>query len=137
MPAVRLGATLQAGRFIASARDHHLVADATAVRGGPGESWAAAELLLAGLATCAAALVQSAAASDGVRNLQVAVHAQSEAHADESWRYERIGLEFGIEEAMAAQTHVWVGEFQRVCPIYNTLALGTRIEVAINGVPVR
>ncbi|RBL86430.1 hypothetical protein DDE05_10440 [Streptomyces cavourensis] len=65
MPHVSSTTIGQAGRYLLSARDQHLVADATASRGGPGQAWLAGELLLAALATCAHAVIESHAKEQG------------------------------------------------------------------------
>ncbi|MDR2127862.1 MAG: OsmC family protein [Burkholderiaceae bacterium] len=133
MPQIQLGATLQTGRFIASAREQHLVADATTQRGGPGEGWAAAELLLAALGTCAAAVVQAQAReSGGIETLPLRIHIHSEPDPGDSRRYAFISLEFLVPAAHVRQARKWIRTFQQTCPIYNTLAQGTHLRVRIS-----
>jgi uncharacterized OsmC-like protein len=124
-------ATATAGRFIVSAGRNHLVSDARAGVGGPGEAVNAGELLLAALASCGLALVQKAAAERRVRLDAPAVAVSFKRDASDATRYEYIRIEFDLPRVTRAAGQALLEAFTGHCPIYNTLKRGGRVEATL------
>jgi len=133
MPSVHANLTRQPGRYLLSTRDQHLVADATASRGGPGEAWTAAELLLGALLTCAQAVVESTARTTGVTLRDARIEAESEPDADKPGHYAFIRLRFELHGPTQAQAEELVAAFTSVCPIYGSLSRGAPVTVTVRG----
>ena len=128
---VHAEATATPGRFLVHARAQHLVSDARAGAGGPGEAIQAGELLLAALASCGLALVQKAAREEAAlpRPLSGArVDVSFERDPDDGTRYRYIRLVFELEGVDQAQAESLVAAFTGACPIYNTLKRGGNVE---------
>ncbi|MET0208859.1 MAG: OsmC family protein [Burkholderiaceae bacterium] len=133
MPRIQSVTTRQSGRYLLSARDQHLVADATPSRGGSGEAWMAGELLLAALATCASAVVQDTAHAAGIDIQDVRLDIESETDAADSSHYAFIRIGVTVVGATQSQAEQLVAEFTRVCPIYGSLSRGAPVTVTVRG----
>lgn len=131
MPSITSTTIGQNGRYLLSARDQHLVADATASRGGPGEAWLAGELLLAALATCAHAVIESSAREQGLTLSRVVVTGDSEADEAQPGHYGHVHLAFTLTGVDDAQANALVGEYLRICPIYGSVSRGAPVTVQI------
>ena len=125
--------TGMAGRFIMSARTSQIVADATTVKGGPGEAFVAQELFLASLATCALAVIDHAAREAGLPS-QVHVQTESDIDPADTTRYRSVTMAFRFAGVAQGQAEVLVAAFTAVCPIYNTLARTTSVAVTVHAI---
>lgn len=119
------------GRYLLSARDQHLVADATPSRGGAGEAWLAGELLLAALATCAHAVIESSAHAQGWTLTRVEITGDSETDGAEPGHYARVHLGFTLTGVTDAQATELVDEYLRICPIYGSVSRGAPVTIDI------
>lgn len=133
MPSLRSTTIGQQGRYLLSAREQHLIADATASRGGPGEAWLAAELLLAALATCAQAVIESSAREQGVALRAVRVNGEAEADEARPGHYAFVRLDFELDGATDDQARALVGVYLEICPIYGSVSRGAPVSVTIRG----
>jgi len=124
-------ATGQPGTWLLKSRHNYLVSGATPERGGTGEPWAAGELLVAALASCATSIVAHAAAQQGVALRQLSVAAASERDPDAPGRYAAITLDFELHGPTRPEAERLVEEFQATCPIYGTLSRGAPLHVTI------
>lgn len=135
MPAVKSTSIGLSGRYLLSARDQHLIADATPSRGGPGEAWLAGELLLAALATCAQAVIESSAREQNVPLRAVRVNGQAEADETKPGHYAFVKLDFELEGVDDAGARALVAVYQQVCPIYGSLLRGAPLSISVAGKP--
>lgn len=127
-----IGSTLGlAGRYLISAGTNHFISDAKPSAGGPGEAVRAGELLLAALASCALALVQSQAAATGAPLAAARVEASFKRDAQDGTRYEFIRLRFALAGVDLGTARTLVAHFTDSCPIYNTLRRGGPIGVEV------
>ncbi|OZI74874.1 OsmC family protein [Bordetella genomosp. 12] len=133
MPTLRSTTIGLQGRYLLSARDQHLVADATPSRGGPGQAWLAAELLLAALATCAQAVIESSAREQAVVLRCVRVHGEAEADEARPGHYAFVRLDFELEGATQEEARALVGVYLNICPIYGSVSRGAPVTVNIRG----
>ena len=120
-PRVTAVSTPVKGRFVLDARGNHFVADATKPRGGPGEAPGAAELFLAGIVTCALAVIADCAHQRGIAASYEA-EASYTPDAQDRTRFAHVYFSFtihGVTQQVAAEL---VQEFKDVCPLYNTVA---------------
>lgn len=131
MPIVTARTTNQYGRYLINAREQNLVADATESRGGPGQAWVAVELTLAGLITCAQAVIESEARQKGYGLRHCTVRAESETDENDSSHFAFIKLHFVLVGVDAAQADELVGAYQNVCPIYGSLSRGAPVSVTV------
>lgn len=126
----------QNGRYLLSARDQHLVADATRSRGGPGEAWSAGELLLSALITCANAVIESVALERGIALRDARVDASCAADEERAGHYAYIRLAFHLQGPLQEEAEQLVAAFTSICPIYGTLSRGAPVTIAVNGIAV-
>ncbi|RJG00994.1 OsmC family protein [Noviherbaspirillum sedimenti] len=125
--------TRQTGRYLLSARDQHLVADATQSRGGPGEAWSAGELLLSALLTCANAVIQSVALERNIALLDARIDGSCEADPERQGHYAHIRLDIQLDGPSQEEAEELVFAFTAVCPIYGSLSRGAPVSLALNG----
>jgi uncharacterized OsmC-like protein len=135
MTQVNATTTTTFGRFLLSTRNQHLVADATTARGGPGEAWTAAELLLAALLTCAHAVLAANARESGTALSGTNIFADSEPDADRPGHYAHIRLHFELHGVTQAEADALVASFTAVCPIYGSLSRGAPVSVEVIAMP--
>lgn len=135
MPVVVADTTKQFGRYLLNAREQNLVADATTSRGGPGESWVAVELMLAGLITCAQAVIESVAREQNLPLRHSKVRAESETDQNNTTHFEFIKLEVTLEGVDQTQAESLVAAYQQSCPIYGSLSRGAPVTVTVTAVP--
>lgn len=121
----------QAGRFLLNARDQHLVVDASPGRGGQGQAWQAAELLLGALQTCSHAVIDDEARRRGWLHYGLEIHAQCEADETRSGHYRYIELKYRFSGLTQAQAEELVRVFTDVCPIYGSLSRGAPVTLRV------
>ncbi len=113
------------GRFILSSGTKHIVADATAPRGGPGESFGAGELVMASLCSCALALVVEAARDRGLPKLEAAIECSYVTDPDDRTRMSELTAVLRVAGVDADTARALLDAFINICPIWNTLARTT------------
>jgi uncharacterized OsmC-like protein len=128
-PQVTARSTDQPGRFLVSARTAHMVADASAARGGTGEALVAAELFLASLAACGLAIVTDVARKRGSTLRSASVDTTYTIDPDDKTRFRRVAMHFRFAGIAPAEATSLVASFTESCPIYNTIARTTPTEV--------
>jgi uncharacterized OsmC-like protein len=128
-PRVTARATEQPGRFIVSARNVHVVGDATPARGGLGEAFVAAEFMLAALANCGLAIVCDEARKRGLAPSATSVETTYTVDPDDRTRFRRLGMQFRFAGIAQSDATALVQAFTDACPIYNTIARTTPTEV--------
>lgn len=131
----------QPGRFVLSARDQLLIADASLARGGSAQAWSAQELLLAGLQTCALAVIEDEARQAQFGLLDVQIDGQLQIDEERPGHYQWIRLALHLIGVTQAQAEQLVAHFTTVCPIYGSLSRGAAVSVqvtsALSGDPPR
>lgn len=132
-PSARATTTQTPGRFLLSARQAHFVADASRARGGPAEAPVAAELFLSSLAACSLAVIADTARSQGVGLPSVEVATSYEVDPADGTRFARVALDFRFAGVPSGQAEALVQVFKDVCPIYNTVARTTPVEITVTG----
>jgi uncharacterized OsmC-like protein len=128
-PRVIARATDQPGRFIISARNVHLVGDATPARGGTGEAFVAAEFMLSALATCGLAIVTDEARKRGYKPSATTVDTTYTVDPDDTTRFRRVAMAYRFTGIAQPEADALVRAFTDRCPIYNTIARTTPTEV--------
>ncbi len=128
-PRVVARATDQPGRFIVSARNVHVVGDATPNRGGTGEAFVAAEFMLGALANCGLAIVCDEARKRGLAPTATSVETTYTVDPDDRTRFRRLGMHFRFAGISQPDADALVRAFTDACPIYNTIARTTPNEV--------
>jgi uncharacterized OsmC-like protein len=121
--------TDQRGRFLTTARNAHIVTDATPGRGGTGEALVAAELFLSSLATCGLAIVTDEAVKRGIALRSASVEASYTLDPDDRTRFRRVAMHFRFAGIAQPEADALAGAFTASCPIYNTVARTTPTEV--------
>lgn len=121
-----------AGRFLLNARDQHLVVDASVSRGGQGQAWQAAELLLGALQTCSHAVIGDEATKRNLTHYGLTIEARSETDDDRPGYYRSIDLVYRFSGISQAQASDLVNVFTSVCPIYGSLARGAHVSIVIH-----
>ncbi|CAM4165021.1 OsmC family protein [Kerstersia similis] len=121
----------QPGRFLLNARDQHLVVDASPGRGGQGQAWQAAELLLGALQTCSHAVIDDEARKRGWQHYGLAIQARCEADEDRPGHYRYIELTYRFTGITQAQAEELVQVFTTVCPIYGSLSRGAPVTLHV------
>jgi uncharacterized OsmC-like protein len=112
-----------------SARAVHIVADASAARGGSGEALVAAELFLSSLAACGLAIVTDVARKRGSALRSASVDTTYTIDPADKTRFSRVAMHFRFAGVAPAEATSLVAAFTDSCPIYNTVARTTPTEV--------
>ncbi len=128
-PRVVARATNIPGRFLVSARNVHLVGDASAARGGSGEAFVAAEFMLSALATCGLAIVTDEARKRGDTLTEASIDTTYTVDPNDTTRFRRVAMHFRFGGIGQPQADALVRAFTDACPIYNTIARTTPTEV--------
>lgn len=121
----------QQGRFLLQARDQHLVVDASEARGGQGQAWQAAELLLGALTTCSNAVITEQARLDDVLLTGLNIHASCDPDPDKLGHYRFIELDYLFSDVNQELAEKWVNQFKQVCPIYGSLSRGAPVHITV------
>lgn len=121
----------QAGRYLLQTRDQHLVADASASRGGEGQAWQAAELLLGALITCSNAVIDDEARKAGVALPALEINASCEPDEQNPGHYLYIRLDYLFTGVSQQQADALVEAFRQVCPIYGSLSRGAPVSITV------
>ncbi|MGO3741219.1 OsmC family protein [Kerstersia sp.] len=121
----------QPGRFLLNARDQHLVTDASPGRGGQGQAWQAAELLLGALQTCSHAVIDAEARQRGWAGYGLEIAAACEADEARPGHYRYIELTYRFTGLSQAQAEELVQVFVQVCPIYGSLSRGAPVTLHV------
>ncbi len=132
---VELITTSRVGRFVAQSRQAVLAIDATPGRGGPGETWAAAELFLAALAACAISSVTHFARVETLPVRDVVARAAVARDPEVENRFAEVVVEvevIGVDQSTAEHL---VELFTASCPVYGTVSRGARVELVITARP--
>lgn len=116
-------------RFLVSARNVHVVGDASSARGGTGEAFVAAEFMLSSLATCGPAIVTDVARQRGAKLTAASVDSTYTVDPEDTTRFRRVAMHFRFGGVGQAEADVLVRAFTDACPIYNTIARTTPTEV--------
>ncbi len=120
------------GRYILSGQGKHLVVDASSASGGPGESFVAQELFVGALATCAQAVVHAKGQELSISPTSVLVEVESEREVGASPpAYSSVRMDFTFGGIAKDEAMALVDEFTRTCPIYNTVASATTMNVLV------
>ena len=130
-PAVSATTTDTAGRFMLTARQVHVVTDASVARGGPGEALQAAELLLASLATCGLAMVTDAARTRESALTCATARASYTVDPEDRTRFSIVRLHFRLVGVGRSEAEDLVRTFIDDCPIYNTIVRTTPAEITV------
>lgn len=123
------------GRFLLQARNQHLVVDASQGRGGAGEAWQAAELLLGALVTCSNAVITEQARLDGVDLPNLSITASCEPDPEQLGHYRFIQLDYLFTGVSQSHAEKWVDQFKLVCPIYGSLSRGAPVSLTVRTQP--
>lgn len=123
--------TAQPGRFLLDTREQHLVVDASTGRGGQGQAWQAAELLLGALQTCSHAVIDDEARKLGLSHYGLVIQARCEADEERPGHYRYIDLEYRFTNLSQTQAETLVQTFIDVCPIYGSLSRGAPVSLRI------
>ena len=121
--------SIEAGRYLLAAGTNHFVADATVSRGGKGEAVLASELYLSSLVTCGLALVTEAARQRGLDDSLFGAEASYVVDPEDGTRFEKVSIEFVLAEVDDDTADALLKSFTDICPIYNTVARDTRVDV--------
>ena len=121
----------QQGRFLLQARDQHLVVDSSQARGGPGQAWQAAELLLGALVTCSNAVITEQARLDNVLLLNLSIQTSCDPDPDQPGHYKFIQLDYLFSNVSQINAEKWVNQFTLVCPIYGSLSRGAPVQITV------
>jgi uncharacterized OsmC-like protein len=135
-PIIVTGTTTQRwGRFILSAGAKHIVADATALRGGPGEAFGAGELVMASLCSCGLALVVEAARDHGLPLAEAQIECSYVTDPEDRTRMSELVAVLRVAGVDLTAGQQLLDAFIKVCPIWNTLARSTphasRVELLV------
>ncbi len=130
-PVVTAVTTGRYGRFVISSGTKHMVADATAARGGPGEAMGAAELVLASLCSCGLALVVEAARDRNLPLAQAQIETSYTTDPKDRTRMSHLSATLGIAGVDLTTGRELLDAFVTVCPIWNTLARSTPHEARV------
>lgn len=121
------------GRYLLSGDGKHMVVDASPASGGAGESFVAQELFVGALATCAQAVVHAKGAELSIAPTSVQVEVVSERDVEAAPPvYSFVAMDFTFGGIPEDEAKILVGEFTRVCPIYNTVAAVTTMKVSVS-----
>jgi len=120
------------GVWVSKTRDQLLLSGPNAAKGGPGNAWAAGELLLSALNSCAAALMLSAAADKGIPLARVHVASESEKDTAQPDRYARLHVDFTLTGVSQADADTLLTYFKDNCPIYGSLSRGAPVTVKLH-----
>ncbi len=123
--------TAAPGRHLIDIRHNHLVADSTPARGGSGEAPVATELFLASLATCALAVITDQARQRGIAAREYRADVSTSVDPADSTRFETIAFTIRLPGIAKAVAEELVGEFTKICPIYNTAARTTPVSITV------
>jgi uncharacterized OsmC-like protein len=130
-PAVSATTTDTVGRFVLTARQVHVVTDASVARGGPAEALQAAELLLGSLATCGLALITDAARKRESALTGATARASYTVDPQDRTRFSILRLHFSLAGVARGEAEVLVQAFTDGCPIYNTIVRTTPAEITV------
>ena len=128
-PAITARTTDQPGRFVVSVRANHFVADATEKRGGAGEAPTATEWMLTSLASCGLAVITDEARKRRIPASAITVDSTATQDPQDRTRFSRVTMHWRFAGCTQAQADELVRAFTDVCPIYNTIARTTPMEV--------
>jgi len=130
------------GRTVATARDHHIVADAPPPLGGPNIAVNPIEMLLGALASCTVMDSERAAIESDIPLESATAHAEGELDP-RGVRAESVGSEsvdpriqrFRVRLVLTGpereQADFLVESVTRRCPVYTTLARSAPIDVTV------
>lgn len=121
----------QPGRYLLQAREQHLVVDASTGRGGPGQAWQAAELLLGALITCSNAVIEDEARKASLPLAQLEIKASCEPDEQNPGHYLYIRLEYVFTGLSQEKANHLVEAFKQVCPIYGSLSRGAPVNISV------
>lgn len=121
----------QPGRYLLQTRDQHLVADASTGRGGHGQAWQAAELLLGALITCSNAVIEDEAGKAGIALPGLEINASCEPDEQKPGHYLYIRLDYLFSGVSQEQADTLVEAFKQVCPIYGSLSRGAPVSISV------
>ena len=133
---VRVSATGGTARVIASFRGRHMVVDAPAYAGGPGEAVIPPELLLSAVGSCALGMFDLICVRDDIpmRGCAVDVRFTFSSQTQEEHGvtvYDKIALSFVFEGISPDQAGTLVNIYHANCPIYGSIKVASR-EVTID-----
>ncbi|WDZ84386.1 OsmC family protein [Micromonospora cathayae] len=111
------------GRFTATGADTTFTIDNSKLLEKP-EHPGTAEYFLASLAGCALNIIAARSVEWELPYPRLELDASYLVDADDSTRFERIGLRFRFTATPAEQSRRYVDDFTARCPIYNTLVRG-------------
>lgn len=123
------------GRFLLQARQQHLVVDSSTERGGAGEAWQAAELLLGALITCSNAVITEQARNSEQALPDLQITASCEADKDNPGHYLYIRLDYLFSGVELSTAQHWVDAFTNICPIYGSLSRGAPVQITVHTQP--
>lgn len=121
----------QAGRYLLQTREQHLVADASKGRGGQGQAWQAAELLMGALLSCSNAVIEDEARKAGITLSGLHISASCESDEQNPGHYLYIRLDYVFSGVSQERAEALVAAFRQVCPIYGSLARGAPVSVSV------
>jgi uncharacterized OsmC-like protein len=120
------------GRYVLSGQGKHMVVDASPASGGTGESFVAQELFVGALATCAQAIVHAKGKELSITPTFLLVEVASERDVEATPPgYSFVRMDFAFGGIQQDEAKVLVDEFTSVCPIYNTVAAATTMQVSV------
>lgn len=127
---VRVSSTGEFARMISSFRGRHLVADAPAYAGGPGEAATPPELLLSAVGACALGMFDLICQRDNIPLKGCAVDIES--YLDSSSRsegevsvFDKITIEFVFKNITSEEAQELIKIYQSSCPIYGSVKIAS------------
>lgn len=122
-------------RMIASFRGRHLVADAPAYAGGPGEAATPPELMLSAVGACALGMFDLVCSRDGIPLRKCTVNIKSDFSGRKQEElgvsvYDKISIKFLFEGITREQAETLVNIYHANCPIYGSVKVASH-EVVI------
>jgi uncharacterized OsmC-like protein len=115
------------GRCLNTVRNHHFIVDDPEI----GEQMTPAEHFLAGVASCAANLIQKTAGQTGVALSRLDVDLTGVRLKSDTSRFQHADMSFTFEGVSQAEADSLVEEYTRRCPLYGALALATTVNISV------
>ncbi|MDE4915188.1 OsmC family protein [Methylobacterium sp. 092160098-2] len=128
---VRVSSTGEFARMIASFRGRHMVVDAPAYAGGPGEAAIPPELLLSAVGSCALGMFDLICSRDNIPMRECTVDIRSDFTSQIQkihgvTVYDKIAIKFIFVGISLDQARDLVNIYRATCPIYGSIKVASR-----------
>lgn len=114
------------GRCLNTVRNHHFVIDDSEI----GEEMTPSEHFLAGVASCAANLIQKMAGKEAIPLNKVTIDLKGVRLKSDTSRFQHADMTFTFAGVSQEQGQWLVDEYTRRCPLYGALASATTVNIA-------